>query len=149
MFRNLFGNAAQRQGLPPNTPVLAIVTALSLVGFAVVVIVTGYGTSRNGALLIGLVLTTVPSVIAAAFAERVSRDVRNGVVETKAQRGAEAALAETGVTDDVQKLTEAVPDVVELAKRVRANSERIDKLSTQVRLNTAAHVNHDNREDQV
>jgi hypothetical protein len=51
--------------------------------------------------LVGLIVTTVPSLIAAAFAERTGRDVRNGVMEQKVKDGATKALRETGVTDVV------------------------------------------------
>ena len=95
----IYGDPAQRRGLPTNTPILAIATAVLLCAFAVVVIVAGYGDEGAGALMIGLILTTVPSLIAAAFAERVSRDVRNGVVEHKAKQGARQALNEAGIHD--------------------------------------------------
>jgi hypothetical protein len=51
--------------------------------------------------LVGLIVTTVPSLIAAAFAERTGRDVRNGVMEQKVKDGSIKALKETGVTDVV------------------------------------------------
>jgi hypothetical protein len=51
--------------------------------------------------LVGLIVTTVPSLIAAAFAERTGRDVRNGVMEQKVKDGATKALQDTGVTDVV------------------------------------------------
>lgn len=52
--------------------------------------------------LVGIMIGTVPSLIAASFAERTNRDVRNGVVEQKVKDGATRALKETGVTDVVE-----------------------------------------------
>lgn len=44
----------------------------------------------------------LPGLLAAAYAERTSRNLHNGVVEEKAKEGAMQALQETGVTSVVQ-----------------------------------------------
>lgn len=125
-WRNWYGNPEQRKGLPSNMPILAITTAVLLVGFAVLVVVMGYGDQGGGALLVGLVLTTVPSLIAAAFAERVSRDVRNGVVEHKAKHGAKQALHESGMTPaQLQRLADLLR--INTAVTVEDMAERRDE----------------------
>jgi hypothetical protein len=116
-----YGNSTERRGLPLNAPVLAIISALTLMAFAVVVIVTGYGGESSGQLLVALILSTVPSLIAAAFAERASRDIRNGVVTAKARKGAQAALDDTG-------LTEWEGQLMELTAQVARNTSHIEAL---------------------
>jgi hypothetical protein len=48
-------------------------------------------------ILMGIVASTIPSLIASAYAERTNRDLRNGVVEAKTQIGASRALVEHAV----------------------------------------------------
>lgn len=94
--------------LPPsrransNTPVVAIVCATILLAVALAAVVLVDGNSRELELLVGAVLTTVPSLGAVWYAERASRDIRNGVVEDKARKGTRRALEETGVTEVVE-----------------------------------------------
>lgn len=83
--------------VPKNTPIFAYGAAVLLTAFAVVVIVSGNGGKNSGQLLVGLIITTVPSILAAGFAERVSRDVRNGTVVEKSRQGTHQALHEAGV----------------------------------------------------
>lgn len=52
-------------------------------------------------LLVTMIIASVPGMIGAAYSERNSRDMRNGVLEQKAKDGATKALQETGVTDTV------------------------------------------------
>lgn len=85
-----------------NAPVVAIVCATILLLAALVAVVLAPDTSRELQLLVGAVLTTVPSLGAVWFAERASRDIRNGTVEDKARTGARKALEETGVTEVVE-----------------------------------------------
>lgn len=80
-----------------NAPVYALGSAVICLAAGVVVVLSGNGGKNGGALLIGLVVSTIPSLIAAAFSERVARDVRNGTVTEKARKGAHMALAEAGV----------------------------------------------------
>lgn len=86
---------------PSNLPVVAMVcgTALLVVTLIVVSLV---GNEKQLAQVIGLVLTTVPSLGALWYAERASRDIRNGTVTEKARQGTVAALEETGVTEVVE-----------------------------------------------
>lgn len=80
-----------------NAPIYALGSAVLMLGAGAVVVMSGHGGANGGNLLIGLVVTTIPSLIAAAFAERTARDVRNGTVTEKARLGASKAISEAGV----------------------------------------------------
>lgn len=109
-----------------NVPVVAIGTLLILIGYAVVLAVTGH---MSDEIVGGLIITTVPSVAAAAFSERAARDIRNGVVQEKAKAGVHEALAETGVTDIVNQAQETQPQVLTaLANLGAANAKLLDSL---------------------
>jgi hypothetical protein len=89
-------------GTRTNLPVFTLGAAVILVMLAIlgfIFIPAGNVVAQES--LIGLIVTTVPSLIAAAFAERTGRDVRNGVMEQKVKDGATKALQDTGVTDVV------------------------------------------------
>ena len=49
--------------------------------------------------VLGLVGTTIPALIAAAFAERAARDIRNGVLQNQVRKGAHDALREQRIAD--------------------------------------------------
>lgn len=84
-------------------PLLATVTAIAfLIAATVLILFSKPGEHPGSMTVIGLIVTTIPSLIAAAFAERASRDIRNGVVEEKAKEGAKQALDEKGVTEVVE-----------------------------------------------
>ncbi len=83
--------------VPKNAPLFAMGTALLLTVAGVVVVVTGNGGKNDGSLLVGLVVTTIPSLLAAGYAERTSRDVRNGTVQEKARQGTRQAIEDAGV----------------------------------------------------
>lgn len=81
-----------------NLPIVSICAAVVLVIFAgFLVIFTPASSLTEEHDIIALVITLVPTLIAAAFAERASRDIRNGVVADKAKEGATQALIDTGV----------------------------------------------------
>ena len=84
-----------------NTPIYSLIAFALMIGFAVIVVVTGHGEDDGGALLIGLAVTTIPSLVAALYSERTSRDVRNGVVVEKVRQGTHVALKESGVQEVV------------------------------------------------
>lgn len=84
-----------------NKPLYSLATAVLLTTIGALVLIFGSENGSNTVVLIGLVATTVPSLIAAAFSERTARDVRNGVLEEKARRGAHTALEESGVKEVV------------------------------------------------
>lgn len=75
------------------------VAVLGILVCAVVVLAITRGT--NNGELIALLGGLIPGTLAAGYAERTNRDVRNGVVQQKAKEGAKEALNETGVTEVV------------------------------------------------
>lgn len=89
------------RAMPPNSPhyTLGAAVLLVIVGVAAAVLTRD---QRNLSILLGLIVTTVPGLIAAGYAERASRDIRNGTVTEKARQGTVKALTETGVTDVVE-----------------------------------------------
>lgn len=84
--------------LVKNFPWTTVAVFAILVVAVVVLSVTG--ATRNELVLTSL-LALIPGTLAAGYAERTNRDVRNGVVQEKAKEGAKQALNETGVTDIV------------------------------------------------
>lgn len=78
----------------PKVAVMAAVVALILIA-AVLVLYDDKG-DRNTAKVIGLIVTTIPGLLALGFAERASRDIRNGTLVAKSKQGASAALKEHG-----------------------------------------------------
>jgi len=92
-----------------NFPRTALVAALSLtalvVGLVGVLAVTDSLTETATPLvvsLISLVAGTVPGLVAATYAERASRDIRNGTVVAKAKEGAVQALQDPAALTQVR-----------------------------------------------
>lgn len=75
--------------------------------------------------VIGLVVTTVPTLIGAAFAERASRDIRNGTVTTKVKD----ALEETGVTAAVENANSTTPQTM---NALNANTQALTLLMSHI-----------------
>lgn len=86
--------------VPKNMPLWSLLSAVLLViTLGVVILVTPVdklSASQTG-IFIALIVSSVPSLLAAAYAERTSRDVRNGTVVEKAREGAVMAIQETEV----------------------------------------------------
>jgi hypothetical protein len=80
--------------MPMNIPWTSVIVFVACLAAIVFLVSSGHSTNATVTVLIGL----LPSLVAAGYAERTSRDVRNGVVEQKVKVGARAALDETGVT---------------------------------------------------
>lgn len=99
---------SKSKGLAHNTPHYAIAATVFLIGVGVIA-ATLTNNDASLSLLIGLIVTTVPSLIAAGFAERASRDIRNGTVTEKAREGAEQALNDTGVVQAVEEGKQTTP----------------------------------------
>lgn len=72
------------------------VVVLAILVTALIVLSLIRNESAN--LIIPVLVGLIPGLLAAGYAERTNRDVRNGVVQHKAKEGAKEALAETGVT---------------------------------------------------
>lgn len=78
-----------------NVPLYATVAAIVLViTGAVLVIFSNPEQSPSTIIVLGLIATSVPSLVGAIFSERASRDIRNGVVLNKVKEGARQALTE-------------------------------------------------------
>lgn len=97
--------------IPPNAPHLALLSAVVLVVTGIVAALVADDKVSLTALL-ALIGTTVPSLVAAAFAERASRDIRNGTVVEKARQGAEKALQDTGVEQVAREIDPAALNVL-------------------------------------
>lgn len=78
-----------------NFPWTSVATLAILV--AAVVVLSVIRAQTNGE-IITILVGLIPGILAAGYAERTNRDVRNGVVQQKAKEGATQALQETGVT---------------------------------------------------
>lgn len=72
--------------LNSNLPIYALICAVAFFALAVAalaVVDLDDNTTPGLLMLVGLVVTTVPSLVAAAFSERAARDIRNGTVTQK------------------------------------------------------------------
>lgn len=87
----------ERSKLPHNAPLYALVATVVFVAAAVVLVIWGDLENGNAMMLLGLLVTTLPSLVAAGFSERASRDIRNGVVVEKARQGALQAIDQAQV----------------------------------------------------
>jgi len=112
-----------------NTPVVSLVAAVALVALGVFAVAFVPSSTTSPALLtiVGLIATTVPSLIAAGFAERNSRDMRNGVATDAAAAGAHRALEESGVKE-----------VVDMTHRGASTTLTMQALAKLLELNTTA-----------
>jgi hypothetical protein len=79
-----------------NKPLYAMFTTALLVVASVVLIVTD-NAGEYGPLFVLLIIGNLPGVISAIFAEKASRDIRNGTVTEKSRQGTHQALQEAGV----------------------------------------------------
>lgn len=96
-----------------------LATIVFLVG-AVFLVIYAPANKEGVALVIGIIISTIPSMVAAFASEKVSRDIRNGVVEEKAKAGATAAIAETHVvTTDSPLAGAGLVALNELLERTR------------------------------
>lgn len=113
----------RREHGPVSTPLYTLAAGLILAAFAVFLIATGKGDQGNGALIVAFVVTTLPSLFAAGFAERTSRDVRNGVIVEKARQGTVKALTETGVTDAIEEGKQTTPAALAALTKLLAETD--------------------------
>lgn len=105
-----------------NLPYVAAGTLVILIGYAVLLAVTGH---MSDELVGGLIITTIPSVTAAGFAERAARDIRNGVVQDKAKQGTHEALIESGVKSVVTTAQQTQPVVLDALSRLAESNTRL------------------------
>lgn len=78
-----------------NTPLYSFLSLVVFVGAMVALIVTDH--ASDSGVLLAVVVSTLPSLVAAISSERTARDIRNGVVQDKARQGAHEAIAEAEV----------------------------------------------------
>ena len=110
-----------------NTPLYALGAAVIFGGYAVVLVVTDH---MDSTLFVGFLVTTLPSLVAAAFAERTARDVRNGVVQDKIRQGTHEALRESGVTEVAATALQSQPATTSaLAHLVDSNTRMLEMLN--------------------
>ena len=108
-------------GKPKNLPYIALGSAVLFV-VAGVILVTVPAADRNGATtLLLLLMSQIPSLVAAAFSERNNRDMRNGTVVEKVRLGTHKALEEVA-TDASHK--GAVVDLAAIRKIILEENER-------------------------
>lgn len=78
-----------------NKPVYSFLTVVVFAASLVALYLTGH--ADDGGVFIALVVSTLPSLVAAIASERTARDIRNGVVQDKARQGAHEAISEAEV----------------------------------------------------
>jgi hypothetical protein len=86
--------------LPKNMPLWSLLSGIALIvtlGLVILLTPADKMSDPQFGIFIALIVSTVPSLIGAAYAERTSRDVRNGVVAEKAREGAVQAIEQTQV----------------------------------------------------
>jgi hypothetical protein len=132
-------------GPTTNLPYASLGSAVILIIVGASVVMSGNGGENGGAILIGLVVTTIPSLIAAAFAERNAKDIRNGTLTDKAREGAHKALAEAGVTTVTSQAPAAAAALSSLERLLQENRTLLKQNTDATLVNTDAH-NHDTEE---
>lgn len=139
--------------VPKNAPIFALAAAVVMLLAGAGVVVSGNGGKNDGSLLVGLVVTTIPSLIAAGYAERTSRDVRNGTVTEKARQGTRKAIEEAGVVTRDGPVVEAA--LTSQAASTAALTALLERVMPAVEHNTdvteavadALDVRHNERSD--
>lgn len=115
-------------------PLITMVTACVFLICGVILVILSRPEQQPSTLIVlGLIVSAVPGLIAASFAERTNRDIRNGTVVEKAREGAVKALQQTGVTNAIEQnvpVTNAA--LLALAKLIELNT-------TATQDNTTAH----------
>lgn len=85
-----------------RVPLYSLAALVTFVIAATLLLLFAQPDNENVTLFIGLIVATLPALVASFAAERASNDIRNGVVEEKARIGATKALDDTGVTEAVK-----------------------------------------------
>lgn len=81
-----------------NVPMYAVICIVVMVIAAVVLLLfANPATTPSLPLVIGLLVTTIPSLVAAVFSERASRDIRNGVMKDKVKEALDEKSNEQGM----------------------------------------------------
>lgn len=125
-----------------NTPLYSLTAAVAFMGFAVVMVIfTDPDDKEYVTLLIGLIVTSIPSLIASAFSERASRDIRNGVVQNKV----EEALENTGVAKVARDIERTTPASLDALSMLLSNLQADNNAKIAVRAKTEKDAENDGR----
>lgn len=114
-----------------NVPVYALAALVVFTVSLVVLIITGHA---NGDLFAVFVVSTLPSLVAAMFAERTARDVRNGVLQDKVRQGTHEALHESGVSEIAANAQSLIPAQTDALARL---VDSLDKHAARSAVQTA------------
>lgn len=116
--------------LPANTPIIAAGLAAVFAVVAGLAVITGHGSDA----LVRYLGLAIPGLVAAAFAERADKAVRNGIVAEKVEEATTHALVKHGVVTRDGPLAQ---QSIEAAKTLAAQTAALQKL---LERNTAATV---------
>lgn len=120
-----------------NIPLYALAAIVVMIAAAVVLILfSNPAAAPSLTIVIGLIATSVPSLIAAVFSEKASRDIRNGVVEAKVKSGTIKALEETQVM--TRNGPVATAQLEALAALIKHNTEVTQRNTDTTQTNTDA-----------
>lgn len=123
-----------------NVPLYATICAVAFVACAVLLVLfADPHSSQSIMIVLGLIVTTLPSLVASIFAERASRDIRNGVLEEKAKSGAAQAIQEQQVL--VRTGPVVSTELAALSRLLEANTA-----ATQTNTNVLQHTEDPNSE---
>lgn len=122
--------AKQKDRLPHNAPLYALVASVVFVAAAVALVIFADPENSNTMMLIGLLVSTIPSLVAAVFSERTARDIRNGVMVEKVREGAAQAI------DEKQVIVRNGPVV---STELRALAQLLEQNTRVTKENTRAH----------
>lgn len=116
-----------RQLLPQgsSTPLVSLGTLTLLLACGLTLVVTGNADRGSGLTMLMIVLGNVPGAVAAIYAERTARDVRNGVVIDKSRQGAVAALADTGMVREDNEAVQGARAEIERATHGNRRREEV------------------------
>lgn len=78
-------------------PIYSLIATGLLLASAVALVLFADEQNQGTVMVLGLIVSTIPSLIASFSAERTARDVRNGVLVEKVKEGATHAINESGV----------------------------------------------------
>lgn len=94
-------------GNRPLYTFLTVVVMLCVAGAVLIFAPFDAAHNTDLAIFFGILTSSLPGLVSAFFAERGSKDIRNGVVVDKAKQGASAAIDESGLTEHVHAQAQA------------------------------------------
>ncbi len=103
-----------------NLPIAALVSGVVLLISAMTLLVTvdvERQTTPAFVTILGLLVTSIPSLFAAAFAERAARDIRNGVVRESVKEATAQVIDEKKVLTREGPIAQEIHDIKETVHR--------------------------------